>query len=57
MSTSMPTVNMWWAQTINPSIPIEIMAYIMPRYPKGLTFPIRLATTWEIIPNPGKIRM
>lgn len=26
VSTSMPTVNMWWAQTINPRRPIAIMA-------------------------------
>ena len=45
VSTSRPTVNMWCAHTINPSIPIEIMAYIIPKYPNGLTFPIRFATT------------
>lgn len=26
VSTSIPTVNMWWAQTINPRIPIPSMA-------------------------------
>ena len=26
VSTSIPTVNMWWAHTINPSAPILIMA-------------------------------
>lgn len=26
VSTSIPTVNMWWAQTKNPRIPIETMA-------------------------------
>jgi len=26
VSTSMPTVYMWWAQTINPKRPIEIIA-------------------------------
>lgn len=30
MSTSIPTVNMWWAQTINPRNPIESMAHTMP---------------------------
>ena len=25
-STSIPTVNIWWAQTINPRAPIEIIA-------------------------------
>jgi len=57
VSTSRPTVNMWWAQTINPRIPIEIIAYIIPKYPKGLTFPIRLVTTCEMIPNPGRINI
>lgn len=31
VSTSRPTVNMWCAHTINPSIPIEIIAYIIPK--------------------------
>lgn len=26
VSTSIPTVNMWWAQTMKPSVPIPIMA-------------------------------
>ena len=26
VSTSIPTVNIWWAQTINPNNPIETMA-------------------------------
>lgn len=26
VSTSIPTVNMWWAQTINPKTPIPIIA-------------------------------
>jgi len=26
VSTSIPTVNIWWAQTINPSRPIAIIA-------------------------------
>jgi len=26
VSTSIPTVNMWWAQTINPNRPIAIIA-------------------------------
>jgi len=26
VSTSIPTVNMWWAQTTNPSTPIAIIA-------------------------------
>lgn len=30
VSTSIPTVNMWWAHTINPSRPIAIMAQTIP---------------------------
>ena len=39
VSTSIPTVNIWWAQTRKPRIPMETMAYTMPRYPKGSLFP------------------
>jgi len=34
VSTSIPTVNMWCAQTIKPSVPIPSMAYTIPIYPK-----------------------
>lgn len=30
VSTSMPTVNMWWAQTIKPRNPIESIAHTIP---------------------------
>lgn len=30
VSTSMPTVNMWWAHTIKPSRPMAIMAQTIP---------------------------
>lgn len=30
VSTSMPTVNMWWAQTIKPRRPMAIMAHTIP---------------------------
>ena len=30
VSTSMPTVNMWWAQTINPRRPMAIIAHTIP---------------------------
>jgi len=44
------------AHTINPRIPIESIAYTMPKYPKiGLRE--NVATIWLIIPNPGRIRM
>lgn len=39
VSTSIPTVNMWWAQTINPRSPMAIMAHTIPIYPKGSFFP------------------
>lgn len=39
VSTSIPTVNMWWAQTINPSSPMAIIAQTIPIYPKGSFFP------------------
>lgn len=39
MSTSSPTVNMWWAHTINPRKPIDIMAQTIPMYPNGSFFP------------------
>ena len=30
VSTSMPTVNMWWAHTMNPRNPIDIIAQTIP---------------------------
>jgi len=33
-STSIPTVYIWWAQTIKPKIPIDIIAIIIPVFPK-----------------------
>lgn len=30
VSTSIPTVNMWWAQTIKPRSPIAIIAQTIP---------------------------
>ena len=30
VSTSIPTVNIWWAQTINPNKPMAIMAQTIP---------------------------
>ena len=38
VSTSIPTVNMWWAQTIKPRIPMPIIAKIMPKSPNGWSF-------------------
>lgn len=30
VSTSIPTVNIWWAHTINPRKPIDIIAHTIP---------------------------
>lgn len=30
VSTSIPTVNIWWAQTINPRKPMDIIAHTIP---------------------------
>ena len=39
VSMSTPTVNMWCAHTMNPKNPIDIIAHIMPIYPKDSFFP------------------
>jgi len=39
VSTSIPTVNIWWAQTMKPRNPIAIIAQTMPMYPKGSFLP------------------
>lgn len=39
VSTSIPTVNIWWAHTMKPNSPIAIIAHTIPRYPKGSFFP------------------
>lgn len=39
VSTSRPTVNIWWAHTMKPRNPIPIMAKIMPKVPKAAGFP------------------
>lgn len=35
MSTSIPTVNIWWAHTMKPRNPIDSMAQTIPMYPNG----------------------
>lgn len=45
VSTSMPTVNMWWAHTIKPKIPILNIAQIIPRVPNDSGFREWWATT------------
>lgn len=39
VSTSIPTVNMWWAHTMKPSRPMAIIAHTIPMYPKGSFLP------------------
>lgn len=39
VSTSMPTVNIWWAHTIKPKNPMDIIAQTIPIYPKGSFLP------------------
>jgi hypothetical protein len=50
-------VNIWWAQTINPKIPIEIIAKIILIFLKISIFPISCDIICDIIPNPGKIKI
>lgn len=57
VSTSNPTVNMWCAHTINPTIEIPTMAQIIPRVPNGSNLAVLWATICEIAPNPGRIKM
>lgn len=39
VSTSIPTVNIWCAQTMNPRNPMDSMAHTIPIYPNGSFFP------------------
>ena len=39
VSTSIPTVNIWWAPMENPKKLIDIKAQTIPIYPKGSFFP------------------
>lgn len=39
VSTSIPTVNMWCAQTMNPRNPMDSIAHTIPMYPNGSFFP------------------
>jgi len=58
VSTFNPTVNMWWAHTIKPKIPIQHIAYIIPKDPKvSPLLEEYLETTCDTIPNPGKIKI
>lgn len=39
MSTSVPTVNVWWARAMSPRNPLDTVAQTMPMYLKGSFFP------------------
>lgn len=47
---------MWWLQTKNPNIPIDIWAYTIPNLPK-IGLPANSLTIWLTIPKPGKIKI
>jgi hypothetical protein len=47
---------MWWLQTINPRIPILVIAYTIPKYPKTPLFEPE-ETVVLIIPKAGIINM
>src|SRR6476660_10245465 len=52
----MPLMNMWWPQTMNPSMPIDINAYAMALYPKmGLRE--NVDTNCDATPMPGRMAM
>lgn len=50
-------VNMWCAHTINPIIPIDIMANVMFIFLNVSIFPLSWVIICENIPNLGRIRM
>src|SRR5207249_2512198 len=53
---SMPVVNMWWTQTVNPRRPIATVEYAIALYPK-IGFRLITGITSEIIPIQGRIMM
>jgi len=57
VSASIPTVNMWCAHTTNPKRPIANIAYTMPSIPNVSVLPLSCDTMWEMIPNPGRIKI
>jgi hypothetical protein len=56
VSTSNPTVYIWCAHTIKPKIPIDTIAYTIPKYPKT-SFLEKYETIWLIIPKAGRIKI
>lgn len=56
-SISIPTLNIWCAQTTHPKIPILIIAKNIPATPKVVAFPLQRIIECLTKPNPGKIKM
>jgi hypothetical protein len=56
VSKSIPTVNIWWAQTTHPRNPIAIIAYTIPRLPKISFLPQINITEWLTTPKAGRIK-
>lgn len=54
---SIPTVNIWCPHTMNPRTPIDIIAWDIASAPDGSFFPEFDEMMWEIIPNPGRIKI
>lgn len=56
VSTSKPTVYIWWAQTIKPKKPMAIIAKTIPLYP-NIGLHEKILKTWLIMPKPGSIKI
>lgn len=56
VSQSLPTVYIWCAHTKNPILPIDTIAYTIPKYP-NVAFRAYTVTTCDTIPNPGLIKI
>lgn len=56
-STSILTVNIWWAQTKNLKILMAIIAQTILKCPKINCLLVWFRIICEIIPNPGKIKI
>lgn len=54
VSTSIPTVNIWCDQTINPNSPIDNIAYTIPMYP-NIGFSLNVDITCDTTPKAGNI--
>lgn len=57
LSMSIPIVYMWWAHTIQPRIPILLIAKIILCFPKICFLPLINSVDIEMMPKAGRIRM